>query len=177
MATLTTQETQSDDAYSGGDSSRGVRSGGVAELLRPQAERVASREGCTLVDVRHLHEDGGWVLRVVIDHPGGVQVEHCARVSRQLSALLDVEDLLPGAYRLEVSSPGLDRPLLVAADFRRYAGHRVRVLASQDDDGDRLHRGVLAGLQRGSILLDDDALGRLEIPLKRIAEARLEVEI
>ena len=116
------------------------------------------------------------MLRVVIDCEGGVNVEHCARVSRQLSAILDVEDLLPGACRLEVSSPGLDCPLLVAADFRRYAGHRVRIVA-QDADREVLHRGLLRGLQHGTILLDDDTMGRLEIPLKRVAEARLEVEI
>ncbi len=175
MATPVTQETRSAGAQSGEKSSGDVRSG-AAEVLRPHAERVAGREGCTLVDVRHVHEDGGWVLRVVIDRPGGVHIEHCVKVSRQLSALLDVEDLLPGAYRLEVTSPGLECPLLVAADFRRYAGQRVRVLATEVA-GDNLYRGVLAGLQRGSILLDDDSLGRLEIPLKRITEARLEVEI
>ncbi len=153
-----------------------MSSGGVAELVRPHAERIARREGCTLVDLRHLFEGGGWMLRVVIDCESGVNVEHCARVSRQLSAVLDVEDLLPGAYRLEVSSPGLDRPLLVAADFRRYAGHRVRILAGEPD-GEHLHRGLLRGLQHGTILLDDDAQGRLEIPLKRVTEACLEGEI
>ena len=112
---------------------------------------------------------------MVIDREGGVNVEHCARVSRQLSVILDIEDLLPNACRLEVSSPGLDRPLLVAADFRRYAGHRVRIVA-RDTDGEELYRGLLRGLQHGTILLDDDSVGRLEIPLKRIAEACLEVE-
>ncbi len=164
------------DAPSSQSPSGEVASGGVAERLRPHAERVARREGCTLVDLRHLFEGDGWLLRVVIDRESGVNVDHCARVSRQLSAILDVEDLLPGAYRLEVSSPGLDRVLLVAADFRRYAGHRVRILA-RGPDGERLHQGLLRGLQHGTILLDDDATGRLEIPLKRVTEACLEVEI
>lgn len=176
MATPATQETQPGDAPSGGSPSAEVASRGVAELLRPHAERVARREGCILVDLRHLFEDGGWMLRVVIDHESGVDVEHCARVSRQLSAVLDVEDVLPGAYRLEVSSPGLDRPLLVAADYCRYAGHNVRILV-RDSNGERLHRGVLRGLQRGTILLDDDSEGRLDIPRKRVVEACLEVEI
>ena len=176
MATSAIQEAQPSDARSGGSSSGEVASGGVAELLRPHAERVVRREGCILVDLRHLFEDGGWMLRVVIDRESGVNVEHCARVSRQLSAVLDVEDVLPGAYRLEVSSPGLDQPLLVAADFRRYAGHRVRILV-RAADGEQLHRGLLRGLQHGTILLDDDAKGRLDIPLKRVAEACLEVEI
>ena len=96
------------------------------------AGRVAARYGLEIFDVQFRREAGGMVLRVQIDRPGpaataeeSVSVEDCARVSRDLSAVLDVEDVVPTAYTLEVSSPGLDRPLRSADDYRRFAGRRA----------------------------------------------------
>lgn len=149
----------------------------VAGAVVPVAERSARRRGCDLVGVRHVHEHGDWVLRIVIDREGGVSVEDCAAVSRQMSAILDVEDPLPGAYRLEVSSPGLDRELLVAADYRRYAGQQVRIATNRDVDGRRLVRGLLRGLKRGAVRVDTDSGDRVEVPLDAVEDARLEVEI
>ena len=100
----------------------------VVEHVRAIASRVAGSYGLEIFDVQFRREGGGMVLRVQIDRPGpaataeeSVSVEDCARVSRDLSAVLDVEDVVPTAYTLEVSSPGLDRPLRHAAD---YAGSR-----------------------------------------------------
>ncbi len=103
--------------------------GDVADAIRTVATRVAGTHGLEIFDVQFRREAGGMVLRVQIDRPGPaasaeecVSVEDCARVSRDLSAVLDVEDLVPTAYTLEVSSPGLDRPLRHADDYRRFTG-------------------------------------------------------
>src|SRR5262245_46945671 len=104
------------------------RDGDVVARVRPLAERVAATLGLTIFDIQFRREAGGMVLRVQVDRPGSaataeesVGVDDCAAVSRDLSAVLDVEDAVPTAYVLEVSSPGLDRPLRAADDYRRFA--------------------------------------------------------
>jgi ribosome maturation factor RimP len=94
----------------------------VEDHVAPLAERIAAREGCELVHVEYVNESGRWFLRLFIDHPNGITVDDCAAVSRQMSAMLDVEDFIPHAYNLEVSSPGLDRPLRKGDEYRRFAG-------------------------------------------------------
>ena len=98
-------------------------------------------------------EASGMVLRVRLDRPGpsataedSVSVEDCARVSRDLSAVLDVEDVVPMAYTLEVSSPGLDRPLRHADDYRRFAGRRAKLVMREAVDGQKFFKGILGGV-------------------------------
>src|SRR2546428_13394913 len=105
----------------------------VVEQVRAIAARVAGTYGLEIFDVQFRREAPGMVLRVQIDRPGpaataeeSVSVEDCAHMSRELSAILDVEDVVPTAYTLEVSSPGLDRPLRRADDYRRFAGRRAK---------------------------------------------------
>src|SRR5689334_23835942 len=100
----------------------------VAEQVRNVATRVAQTYGLEIFDVQFRREAPGMVLRILIDRPGpaataeeSVSVEDCAEISRELSAILDVEDVVPIGYTLEVSSPGLDRPLRRADDYRRFA--------------------------------------------------------
>src|SRR5919205_4087879 len=102
---------------------------GSLEQVRTVAARVAADYGLEIFDVQFRREAGGMVLRVQIDRPGpaataedSVSVDDCANVSRDLSAILDVEDVVPSAYTLEVSSPGLDRPLRHEDDYRRFSG-------------------------------------------------------
>lgn len=150
----------------------------VANEVRDLAARAARRADCELVQVRFVQERGAWTLRVVIDRDDGVSVEDCAAVSRQLSTMLDVEDTIPHAYHLEVSSPGLDRPLLVAEDYRRYAGQPVRIRTDSEIDGRTVFRGKLRGLREGTILLEKSSDEEVvHIPLKRVSEANLEIEI
>ncbi len=155
---------------------KATRSEAIEEQVAPLAARVAQRVGCDLAYVRYLFEGSNWILRVVIDRDGGVNVEHCAKVSRQLSALLDVEDFIEAAYTLEVSSPGLDKELLVAADFKKYAGQHVRIQTVVGPEGSATLRGKLRGLHGGNVVLDVGG-DRIELPRSSIAEARLEVEI
>src|SRR6476469_4780542 len=114
----------------------------IVEQVREAADRVAGSYGLEIFDVQFRREAHGMVLRVQIDRPGpaataedSVSVEDCSHVSRDLSALLDVEDFIPIAYTLEVSSPGLDRPLRQLDDYRRFAGRRAKVVVRQPIDG------------------------------------------
>src|SRR5436189_2999516 len=127
--------------------------GDVIERVRALASGVAGSYGLDIFDVQYRREGPGMVLRVRIDRPGSgasadesVSVEDCARVSRDLSAVLDVEDLVPTAYTLEVSSPGLDRPLRQVGDYERFAGRRVKIVMREAVDGQTFFKGRLAGI-------------------------------
>ncbi len=145
--------------------------------------RVAGTYGLDVFDVQFRREAGGMVLRVRIDRPGpaataeeSVSVEDCARVSRDLSALLDVEDVVPAEYTLEVSSPGLDRPLRGEDDYRRFAGRRAKIVMREAVDGQTFFRGRLSGVEDQAVLIDEDAGRRHRVPLDIITRANLEVE-
>jgi len=154
----------------------------VIERLRTAAARVARSHGLELFDLQFRRESIGWVLRVVVDRPGPdgvVGIEDCQRVSRDLSALLDVEDELTAgldkAYTLEVSSPGLDRPLRGEEDYRRFAGRLAKIVTSVPVDGQSHFSGRLAGVEDGAVLLEE---GRRvhRVPLEAVRRARLDVE-
>ncbi|HWX09057.1 MAG TPA: ribosome maturation factor RimP, partial [Gaiellaceae bacterium] len=105
-----------------------------------------------------------------------VSVDDCARVSRDLSAILDVEDVVPTAYTLEVSSPGLDRPLRGAGDYRRFEGRRAKIVMRERVDGQGFFKGRLGGLDGNYVLIDGDDGRRHRVPLGSITRANLEVE-
>jgi ribosome maturation factor RimP len=147
------------------------------------AGRVASSYGLDVFGVQFRREAQGMVLRVQIDRPGpsataedSVSVEDCANVSRELSAILDVEDVVPTAYTLEVSSPGLDRPLRGAEDYVRFAGRRAKVVLREKVDGQGFFKGVLAGVEDGEVVIDAEDRRRHRVPLHLISRANLEVE-
>src|SRR5258707_54634 len=157
----------------------------VVEAVRTVASRVAAGYGLEIFDVQFRREAPGMVLRVQIDRPGpaataedSVSVEDCAKVSRDLSAILDVEDAVPIAYTLEVSSPGLDRPLRQADDYRRFAGRRAKVVMREPVDGQSFFKGRLAGWdeEEGAVLIDGDDGRRHRVGLGTITRANLEVE-
>jgi len=112
------------------------------------------------------------LLRVYIDSEDGISIDDCQAVSHQVSGLLDVEDPIPGQYSLEVSSPGLDRPLFRAADFERFAGHEVRLRLVAPVEGRRKFRGVLVGLRDGRVVVQVEEQ-ELVVALEEIDEARL----
>jgi ribosome maturation factor RimP len=154
----------------------------VAFVLNPTIEselqRIAERDGCELLEV----EFKGGVLRFVIDHPGGVTLEHCESYSRQASAVLDVEDFGAGSYLLEVSSPGLDRKLYGARDYRRFTGRLVRVTFRVPETGRK--RTVVGTLEEYSeagggrlALIERERSERIELPLEQVALARLEIDL
>lgn len=151
--------------------------------VRGVAERVAKSCGLEIFDVQFRREASGMVLRVQIDRPGpsataeeSVGVDDCARVSRDLSAILDVEDFVPMAYTLEVSSPGLDRPLRGLDDYRRFAGRHAKVVMRTPVDGQGFFKGTIVGAD-GSAVVMRTADGREHtVPAELITRANLEVE-
>jgi ribosome maturation factor RimP len=155
----------------------------VVEAVRIAASRVAAGYGLEIFDVQFRREAPGMVLRVQIDRPGPaataedcVSVEDCARVSRDLSAILDVEDVVPIAYTLEVSSPGLDRPLRHADDYRRFAGRRAKIVMRERVDGQGFFRGQLGGVDGADVLIDAEDGKTHRVPIAAITRANLEVE-
>ena len=112
------------------------------------------------------------VLRLYIDGPDGISVEDCEAVSHQVSGLLDVEDPLPGRYALEVSSPGLDRPLVKPAHFERFAGEEVRITLAVPREGRRRFRGWLRGLAGDCVVLELET-DVVELPIASIQQARV----
>jgi len=160
---------------------RGVAS--IVEQVRSAAGRVAEGYGLEIFDVQFRREASGMVLRVQLDRPGPaataeecVSVADCSRVSRDLSALLDVDDIIPGAYTLEVSSPGLDRPLRGRADYERFTGRRAKLVVREAVNGQTFFRGRLAGVDLDAVLLDGEGDKQHRVPLELVTRANLEVE-
>jgi ribosome maturation factor RimP len=156
----------------------------VVEQVRTLAGRVAGTYGLDIFDVQFRREASGMVVRVRIDRPGpaataeeSVSVEDCVRVSRDLSAILDVEDVVPTAYTLEVSSPGLDRPLRHADDYRRFSGRRAKLVMREAVDGQKFFKGRLGGVDEDAVLIDADDGRRHRVPVGVITRANLEVEV
>jgi ribosome maturation factor RimP len=155
----------------------------VVEKVRTIAERVAAGYGLEIFDVQFRREAPGMVLRVRLDRPGpaakeedSVSVGDCANVSRELSAIFDVEEVVPTAYTLEVSSPGLDRPLRGPDDYRRFTGRLAKVVMRTKVDGQGFFRGRLAGVDGTEVLIDADDGRTHRVPLEAITRANLEVE-
>ncbi|HEY8530881.1 MAG TPA: ribosome maturation factor RimP [Limnochorda sp.] len=139
------------------------------------AEPIAAACGVELVDVAYLSENGRWILRVSIDREGGVTLDDCQRVSEILSDELDRVDPIPGSYSLEVSSPGLERPLKKPREFERFQGRLVRVRAYAPVEGSRTWEGRLIGLIDNDVVVET-ARGQVRIPLDKVAKAHLVAE-
>ncbi len=140
----------------------------VLNVIEPVVESL----GYELVGVEYLTQGRDGLLRVYIDAEDGIRVEDCQRVSHQLSGVLDVEDVIKGHYSLEISSPGLDRPLFSAAHFARFAGSEVKLRLDAPLNGRRKFRGTLIGVEDGEVRLLMDG-EEVRVPLASIDRANL----
>ena len=140
----------------------------LLQLLEPTIERL----GYELVDLEARLGSGNGLVRVFIDKPDGIVLDDCEKVSLAVSALLDVEDPLPGNYNLEVSSPGLDRKLTKPSHFQRFAGETVKVQTRFPIEGRRRFRGTLVSSDDENIVVEVDGESH-SLPLKTIDTARL----
>ena len=143
----------------------------VAQLAQPVVEAA----GLELVDVEFIKEGGGWYLRIFIDKPGGVGLEDCQAVSQKVDRLLDETDPIQYSYRLEVSSPGLERPLKKQSDYQRFEGRLVTVTTCAPVGGCNKFTGYLKGLRDGDVVLVRENREYV-IALDQIASTRLAVE-
>ena len=144
--------------------------------VRQLVEQVVQSQGYELVDVEFKGAGNNSVLRIYIDTPAGVSLGDCELVSEQVGTVLDVEDLIPFSYTLEVSSPGLDRKLFKEADYVRFAGKLAKIQTRIPLEHQKVFKGRLRGLQEGKIQLELPQGNLLEIPLDVVSEARLEFD-
>jgi ribosome maturation factor RimP len=152
-----------------------VRFDKLVEEVREIAEPILTSEGYELVDLEYRRETHGWVLRFYLDREGGVTVEECAEVSGEVGAVLEVKDIIPNPYILEVSSPGLTRPLKKPEDFNKYRNRLVKIRLQGPLEGRKNFKGTLLGLEGEKVRLEIE--GRVyDLPFQGIAKAHLEIE-
>lgn len=148
----------------------------VAAVVEEISAPVIKELGLELVDVEFAKEGGRWILRVYIDKPGGISHSDCEAVSKRLDTLLDEKDPIPQSYYLEVSSPGIERPLKKLKDFQRFRGHMVRVTTFTPLEGRKKFTGRLGEATQTSVVIEEEG-GSTAVPMDQIASARLFVEL
>jgi ribosome maturation factor RimP len=142
--------------------------GRLTSLLEP----VVTDLDIELVEIQFRRESSGWVLRLIIDKEAGVSLDDCTEVSREVGRLLEVEDPIEHSYRLEVSSPGLERPLRKDKDYLRFKGRKAKIKTREPVDGQWVFIGTIEQFQDRVLTLQTD-LGKITLPLDMIAKARL----
>lgn len=150
-------------------------SGVISERIRSIAKQVAEKGGFEFVKLEIGGTKRSPVIRIFIDKPDGLTVEHCADVSREIDELLESEDMIPTKYVLEVSSPGLERELTKLADFERFAGKLAKIKTS--GDGSKTIIGVIGGVKGEDVLIETRSDGQVSIPFDSITKANLKVDL
>lgn len=145
---------------------------GIVERIRAVADPLCSAENFELVAVECLSAQGTLLIRISMDKPGGITIDDCVYMTRQLGDLIDVQLDDLDAYRLEISSPGPNRPLVKEADYQRFKGKRVRIELREPIDGRKRFTGILEGLSNGVVKLTCDQ-STVEIQYDTIGKARL----
>lgn len=147
----------------------------VTKAVQNIAQPIIENEGLELVDIEYKKEGQNWFLRIFIDREEeGVDLDDCTRISEKLSEALDELDPIPGAYILEVSSPGVERPLKKEKDFRKAIGKNVYITTYEPIDGQKVFEGVLRQFD-GTVLMVGEEEKLFEIPFEKVAKARLSV--
>ncbi|MCK4403973.1 MAG: ribosome maturation factor RimP [candidate division Zixibacteria bacterium] len=152
----------------------------IVEILKEKIEPLAEEDGLEIVDLKFFEGGPTSVLRIYVDKAGGVTVDQCANLSRKIGDFLEIEDLIPSRYTLEVSSPGLDKPLTTGADFKRRIGEKVKVFLREKVGGKMELLGKIKNLDGENLflLVESPASGPDEgaeeiIPLKKVAKAKI----
>ena len=150
----------------------------MAERVEGVARRVTEGRGFELTDVEIKRDRNGTLVRLFVDKDGGIGLEDLQSVSEEVSAILDAEDPIPSTYTLEVSSPGLDRPLKNEADYRRFVGRLAKLSSYEPIDGRRHWLGRLTSFEDGivTVSLEKEGGAEARIPLSKLSHGRLEVE-
>ncbi len=146
--------------------------GRVKELIANYLEE----KRIELVDITYKREQGGMVLRLLVDKPQGITIDECEKLNSFLSELLDKEDVVSEHYTIEVASPGLDRPIVTDRDFQRVLGKMLDITTYQAIDERKTHEGKLVGMDKENIVIESNGVSTV-IPRKLIARARLKIKI
>ncbi len=150
--------------------------GKVEQNVKKLVAEIIKETDYELVDVEYKKEGVNWYLRVYMDHPQGIGLDDCEWLSRELSEVLDREDPIPNSYILEVSSPGIERPLKKDADFQRFAGYKVTANTYAPLDGKKCFQGKLLGLEGESVAIQDGP-DKLLIPRDKISSIYLSIDL
>ena len=156
---------------------KSVESNQVERRVREIAQALADQSGLELVLVEFLRGAGRATMRLTIDREGGVTLDDCASFSRRVGAELEAEDPIPGAYTLEVSSPGLDRRLVKEQDYARFRGRTARITLRAPLEGRRNFQGVLEGLEGSEIVLAAEGGQTFRLPVDAVERANLVAEL
>lgn len=145
----------------------------IVNDVRELAAKAAAKFGFEFVHAELGGTKRDLVIRIFIDKPGGITLDDCARLSQDVEEVLDSTDLIPGAYVLEVSSPGIERELYSPEDFKRFAGKAARIKTREPIEGKKLFKGRLIGIENGEVSFEDKAAGTITIPYDNVAKANL----
>jgi ribosome maturation factor RimP len=147
----------------------------VAETISNIIEPIIDVMGVELVEVEFKKERGRWILRVFIDREGGVGLQDCERVSREIGPVLDAEDVVTHPFTLEVSSPGLERPLKKPADFERFRGKLARIKLYTPVEGEKTFSARILEIEGDKVVLERKDKN-IRVPFSKIAKANLKIE-
>ena len=147
----------------------------IVDRVRAMIHPIVLNEGMEVIDIEYRRESRGWVLRLTLDKEGGVALDDCTRVSQEVGRSLDVEDILQTSYTLEVSSPGLTRPLKTEKDFMKYLHRLVKVRTVDPIQNRRQFKGKLLGVSENEVEIEVER-EIFQIPLSNVAKANLEID-
>ena len=146
------------------------------EKTKALIEKIVSSDGLELVEVEIKGSLNRRIVRIFIDKPEGITHADCERISHQVGAELDIEDLIPGGYTLEVSSPGLTRKLRGKEDFLKFRGRFVKIQTHQPVEGSRTIRGILTAFDGETVTVDLKKDGAVQFPFQWVAKANLDID-
>ena len=149
----------------------------IVERIDKIAAEAAAQNGVEFVHAEIVGSRRNAVVRIYIDKPGGVTLEDCSTVSRAMEEVMDAEDFMPSAYVLEVSSPGLERPLFSIQDFKKFAGKKVKVKTSEPIGAQANFTGRVAEVDGDEIIIEDKTNGTVRVPFGKISKANLKVDL
>jgi ribosome maturation factor RimP len=148
----------------------------VVAKIEEIAQRVGDSEGIEIVEVELKGPAGNQILRISIDKSEGVSHADCELISQQVGTILDIEDVIPGRYTLEVSSPGVERKLLKERDYERFRGRKARVTLREPVENQRHWEGVLGGIEEGMVSLEVNPEKVVRFPFDQVQKANLKFE-
>src|SRR5215211_4025591 len=149
----------------------------IAERIDKMAAHTAKENGVEFVHSEIVGGKRNMTVRIYIDKPEGVTLEDCSAVSRAIEAVIDDDDFIPSPYVLEVSSPGLERPIFSIQDFEKFAGKKAKVKTSESIDGQANFSGRITAVEGSEIVFEDKTNGTIRIPFDKVAKANLKVDL